>query len=148
MRLLRWTALATLLLLLGAGASVAKDPADACAAAKEKAAAKKASAKLACWAKAARNGTADPDCLQKAETKFTAAFAKAEAKGGCATSGDASTVETMVDDFVAQVVGAESGSTTTTTMSCTGQVCFGVCFCAGSVCVGYDPGLGIPGICT
>ncbi len=76
-----------------------------CAAAKLKAARTKAGAKIGCWAKAFRKGEAvDPACLGKADDKFLAAFAKAEAKGGCATSDDAAAVEAIVDGLVGGVV--------------------------------------------
>lgn len=73
-----------------------------CAAAKLKAAGKKVSSKLKCQAKAAGSGaTVDPACLTKAESKFTQAFLKAEAKGGCTTVGDGAAVEALVDSLVA-----------------------------------------------
>jgi hypothetical protein len=56
------------------------DPADAqakCAAAKVKAAGKKAGAKAKCHSKAVGKGDpVDPDCLLKAETKFSSSFAR------------------------------------------------------------------------
>jgi hypothetical protein len=78
-----------------------------CASAKRKAAGKKAAGKLGCHAKAVAKGAAvDPACLAKAEAKFVAAFAKAEARGGCATSGDAAAIEALVDALVTDVVAA------------------------------------------
>src|SRR5581483_2842908 len=65
----------------------------ACDAAKQKAAGKKVAAKMACWANAARKGVAvDAACLARAEAKFAAAFAKAEAHGACAAVGNAAPV--------------------------------------------------------
>lgn len=82
-------------------------PAQRCASAKLKAGSKKAAAKIKCHDKAILTGGAvDPACLGRAEEKFTAAFAKAELKGGCATTGDASAVEALIDGFVDDVVAA------------------------------------------
>src|SRR5436189_1453975 len=75
-------------------------PAGKCAIAKNKAAVKKVAAKGKCWQKAFALGAPTPDstCLSDAETKFSAAIAKAEAKGGCTTvPGDASAIESAVD---------------------------------------------------
>jgi cysteine-rich repeat protein len=83
------------------GPAVAQDK---CAGSKLTATGKKCSAKLKCVAKAAGKGVAvDGACLGKAETKFASSFAKAEAKGGCNTIGDAAGIETKVDAHVADV---------------------------------------------
>ncbi len=82
-------------------ARVAVTKAEKCAETKQKSAAKKLSAKLRCYANAAKKGTGvDPACLAKAETTFTQAFAKAEAAGGCVNTDDAARIETGVDTFV------------------------------------------------
>jgi hypothetical protein len=98
-------------------------PAEQCAAAKQKAAGKKTAAKIACYAAATSKGVVvDQDCLTKADMKFMAAFTKAETKGGCVTSGDAASVEAMVNDCVQGIVNAEPvASTTTTTIPCLGR---------------------------
>ena len=71
---------------------------NACLKGKLGAAGKKAAAKLQCSATAAAKGrTADPVCLLKAETNFTKAFTKLDAKGGCVTTGDAAAVEATID---------------------------------------------------
>jgi hypothetical protein len=102
--------LAALVVSLAVAASVAlagPTPAQKCTAAKLKATGKKASAKLKCHEKAVLKGLAvDPACLAKAEEKFTDAFAKAEAKGGCLTNGDAASIEALVDTFVDDTVDA------------------------------------------
>jgi len=91
-----------------------------CAASKLDATGKKASGKLNCQAKAAGKGlAADQACLVKAESKFTATFAKAEVKGGCATVDDADAVELTVEAFVDGVVGSLVPTTTTTTTTTT-----------------------------
>lgn len=52
-----------------------------------------------------RNTAVDGECLTKAEEKFEAAFQKADGKDdNCTTSGDSSTVEDMVDAFLAALV--------------------------------------------
>ena len=101
-------ALALLLAVAGlTPALAAPTPAQRCAAAKLKAAAKKATGKIRCHEKAILKGLGvDALCLQKAESKFATAFAKAELKGGCATVGDAAAIELLVDDFVEQAVDA------------------------------------------
>ena len=89
-----------------------------CAVAKLKAAAKKSGAKLACYEKAIlKNAAVDPACLAKAEGAFTAAFAKAESKGGCFTTGDTTSVEAQVDACVTGLVTVLPPGTTTTTTS-------------------------------
>ncbi len=87
------------------GTALAKNP---CLKAKLTAAAKKAASKIACSATAASKGrTADPICLAKAEATFAKNFPKKEAKGGCVTTGDVASVETIVDSqCVAPLVGA------------------------------------------
>jgi hypothetical protein len=91
-------------------------PAEKCAAAKLNAASKKIAAKLRCYQKAvAANGRLHPNCLVAADAIFAAAFARAEARGGCATTGDATAVEMEVDAEVASLVSALAPVTITTT---------------------------------
>src|SRR5262249_12347296 len=59
------------------------------------------------------------DCISKAEAAFMKAFAKAEQKGGCATIGDVGALDTLVDDFVAQVAAQLAGTTSTTVTTTT-----------------------------
>jgi hypothetical protein len=85
------------------------DPVLKCLSAKQKAAGKKASGKLGCYAKAAAKATAvDSGCLTKVEDKFSAAFTKADAKGAC--PGTASAVEASVDQCVNDVVALVPGA--------------------------------------
>lgn len=85
----------------------AADPAANCAAAKQKAAAKKLNDKVKCHGKAIKKGLdVDPACLAKAESKFDVSFAKAEGKGGCVTEGDAASIELLIDDTLAQLLAA------------------------------------------
>jgi hypothetical protein len=99
---------ATLVVLVASAGLIhaGSTPAQKCAVAKNKAAVKKIGAKAKCWQKAIATGasTADPTCLTAAETKFDAAIAKAEAKGGCANVGDASNIEGAADACVADII--------------------------------------------
>ena len=116
-RTMRWTMIAIAGVVLHAAASqAAGDPAAACASAKQKAAGKRADGKLKCHAKATKaNAVVDQECLDKVEEKFSNAIAKAEAKGGCATTNDAGSLGAIVDGCVDSVVTATPATTTTTT---------------------------------
>jgi hypothetical protein len=82
-------------------------PARKCAAAKLKAAGLTASGLLGCHASAAKRGSAvDRACESKALGQLTSAFTRAEAKGGCASTGDAGDVTATVDAFVGDVASA------------------------------------------
>jgi hypothetical protein len=122
-------------------------PGEKCAVAKLRATSKKAAAKVVCYEKAVLNGQAvDLTCLMKAEAAFALAFQKAEARGGCATTGDASTIEAKVDRFVKDAVmelpptpRTTTSSTTTTTTTTSTTTTTGVCIdifgkIAGSTC--------------
>ena len=86
-----------------AGATYAQNK---CAGAKEKAAGKKAACLLALESKQAKSGDPiDPEKSQKCIDKYTSAFAKAEGKGECLTTGDVDDVEDMIDAFIADVDG-------------------------------------------
>jgi hypothetical protein len=77
-------------------------PGGKCAATKIKAAGKKQCCLLGLEAKQASTGDPiDPAKAQKCRDKFAQAFAKADAKGGCDTTGDAQDIEDKVDAFVA-----------------------------------------------
>jgi hypothetical protein len=122
------------LLLLARGVPAAT-PADTCAAAKLTAASKKTVSKLACYGKAIKKGIpVDSACLTKAEQKFTTAFAKAEAKGSCRTTGDAAQVEAQVDAMVATLVSDEPGA-----CGAVGDPCGSAPCCPGLVCQPPDP---------
>jgi hypothetical protein len=137
-----------------------------CEAARLKAAGKKASAKLTCYAKAAIKGTpvdsAPNGCLDRATAKFTAAFNKIT---GCTGDNAVQTIESLIDSkCVDQVVSVDgtgrvtaicpgpttTTTTTTTTTSTTTPMCDvctegpaldpGCSACAAAVCVpGQDP---------
>lgn len=117
---------------------------------------RKTAAELRCHETALLRGRpVDDGCLAFASAHFTAAFAHAERKGGCATTGDTGAVEAEVDAYVATLVGAlpastststttttpTTTSTTTTTVPCadTDPVCNGSC-ATGTYT--YDAGVG------
>ncbi len=102
-------------LAFGTGPAQAATPVQKCAVAKSKAASKKLTAKMKCWQKAFATGavSADAACLTAAETKFSDAISKAEAKGGCASIGDEAAIEGAVDTCVSNLVAltpAEQGA--------------------------------------
>ena len=117
-------------ILVLARVAAASTPADTCAAAKLTAASKKAVAKLACWGKAVKMSVpVDDACLAKADQRFTAAFAAAEAKGGCRTTGDVAAVEAHVDAIVMGLLVDEPGDCVAAGDSCGSTPC-----CVGLVC--------------
>ena len=101
-----------------------------CAASKQKATGKKAAVALSCYAKAVKKAhSVDPACLGKAAAKFTSAFRKAEAAGGCAMVGDASRQGSAVDAFVAGAVATEPSSTCLVPLGRCGSTCGGSGLC-------------------
>src|SRR5712692_1965773 len=75
-----------------------------CVSLKTMAAGTEAAAQLKCQAKATSAGAGvSPHCVAKADVKLRGAFGRAERGGGCDTTGDATTVATLVDTFVAAV---------------------------------------------
>jgi hypothetical protein len=136
-RMIQWSMVVlTAVFFQATSVRAAGDPGAICASAKQKAAGKKAADKLKCHSKGtAHNAPADPDCLTKAEMKFEMAFAMAEAKGGCAVTGDAAAIEAQVDNFVSTVVASTPiSTTTTTTLPCNngaGAIVAGVCWFLG-----------------
>ena len=93
----RWVLLAVLL-ALPARATVS--PALRCQSTKLQAASTRTQGLLACRASATQAGTAvDPTCVARVAERFTAAFAAAEARGGCLTVGDGPSIASRVDAF-------------------------------------------------
>jgi hypothetical protein len=87
----------------------AADPEANCTTAKQKAAAKKLSAMVNCHNKAIKKlEPVDAECLAKAQRKVEDSFAKAEAKGGCLTTGDVSSISALVDSWLAELLAAAS----------------------------------------
>jgi hypothetical protein len=96
--------LGTLLLVGGllarspAGANTS--PAEQCAAAERTLAGKLLKALTACDATAVAKGVAvDATCVAKAQTAFATAWGKVEARGGCATTSDATSIANAVEAF-------------------------------------------------
>ena len=103
----------TTLILIGTAALVAiaaGTPAERCASTKIKAAGTTASCLLGLDARAARGMSIDPGTVQRCKDKLgdpvRGAFAHAETRGGCLTSGDAPAIESKVDAFVDDVYAA------------------------------------------
>jgi len=91
-----------LLVLVSVGGGVVEaQTGPSCAAAKKKIAGKKDQKLLTCDSAAVVKGVSpDPDCQLKARNTFSAAWDKAEAKGGCFTTNDKNTIEGKVDAHV------------------------------------------------
>ena len=84
--------------------------AEKCAVAKLNAANKKVAATLRCYEKAfVRGKRVSSACLLAADDHFLVAFAKAELKGGCATTGDQVELEARVDEFVVGLLDTLAG---------------------------------------
>jgi hypothetical protein len=95
----RTVAIVLLAACLAVPAASATDPAVRCSASKLKAAARKASGKLKCYANATLHGLAvDQPCLDKVTAKFNSTWQRIEAAGGCrVTVDDQHDVEGKVD---------------------------------------------------
>jgi hypothetical protein len=107
---------ASLLFVLAPRPSLAQGK---CAGSKLKAACKKASCKAQLEATEAQMGAApDPAKVAKCEATFSKSFAKSDAKGGCQTTGDAATVEAMVDAYVGDLASELDVSTGTNPNKC------------------------------
>ena len=84
--------------------------AEKCAVAKLNAANKKVAATLRCYEKAfVRGKHVSSACLLAADDHFLVAFAKAELKGGCATTGDQVELKDRVDMFVTGLLDTLTG---------------------------------------
>ena len=121
---LRWVTIALLLPVLVAVPAVraATNPLAICSAAKRKAVGKAAFDRMKCEASAAIRGTVDPQCIEHAEDRLRAGFAKAERKAptySCPAMGHADVLDEQVDAFVAAAALAASGVTMTTTTTTT-----------------------------
>ena len=142
----RVVSVATATLLLASGiASARVAPSQKCSVAKSQAAAKKIAAKLKCYDNATKKGLpVDPACLQKAETKFNDAIAKAEKKGGCLVTGDGATIESAVDSCIESVVGLTGicGTTCDDDNACTTDTCDPVSGCQHAPLTGPTCGTG------
>ena len=91
------------LLLVAENAPASGAAREPCVWLKTMAAGTEAAAKLRCQAKATSAGAGvSAHCVARAEVKLRAAFGRAERRGGCGTTGDATTVATLVDTFVSR----------------------------------------------
>jgi hypothetical protein len=130
-----------LVLLFGASIAIAAGTPAKCAVAKQKAIGKKISARLKCYSTAVQKTLpVDAECLTKANTKFSDAFAKAEAAGGCLTGGDAAVQELAADVAVARIAGSEASTPVPPTFGVPcGTTCGGpgvsAFLCAGNIAV-------------
>jgi hypothetical protein len=89
---------------------VAASPAEMCAAKKYKATGRKLDGKAKCRQRALlKLFFPTNECLARVEEKFTAAFARAEANGGCDVANNASLMEQWVDDCMARFTAAITG---------------------------------------
>src|SRR6185503_17124123 len=90
--------MATAMLALAGGDASAANPAQRCAALKRKAAGLAAKGFAVCDAKAVLRGVSvDLVCTARVRTAFARLWARAERKGGCATSGDQTVVGDRID---------------------------------------------------
>jgi len=72
--------------------------------------------RLACWARAFRDGVpVESQCFDGTASKLVVGFRAAEAKPGCATAGDASTVEDALNGFLDSIASLVMPPPTTTT---------------------------------
>jgi hypothetical protein len=133
----RVLALAIATIVLCAIPGDASDPGGRCASAKLKATARKTSTKLKCFATAyARELPIDQACLSKAEVKFSAAWQRIEAAGGCRTTQDEHETEIQVDALVS-ILGVKLAPCGSVGGTCGGICPFGLnCFEIGVGCFG------------
>ena len=105
-------------------------------------AAEGAKAKAACYAKAAGSGAlVGATCLANAEQMLALKWAKATAKGDCATTADAATAQAIVDAFLAGLVDALEVSHCCNTASS----CYAGPVIDASTCLELNGTLGPPG---
>jgi hypothetical protein len=113
-------------------------PAARCAAAKTFAAAKAARVRLACVAKATVAGTdEDAGCHGRADGRLTDAVSRAEARGGCLTTGDGPILAVAVDACVSTLRGMlrpqlQASTCTGGTLKTTGATILGKARCQRS----------------
>jgi hypothetical protein len=160
-----------MLALVGRSADAGSSLPETCAAAKQRAAAKRVGSTMKCVAQATAHGTSiDPTCVNKADSKFSDSIAKIESNGGCVVTGDAAVIAGACDSFVNSIAAltpvkpttsttATTTSTTSTTIpACTPATCGGAtapecdgtcpagmaCVLSGGHCLGD---LGNPCVC-
>ncbi len=129
--------------IAGAAVVATADAADIgarCSGAKLKAAAKKSGGKLKCYAAASARGVdVDQACLDKAETKFSAAWHRIEATGTCRTTADENQIEAQIDVLVTSLARQLAPCGDGIGGVCGGSCPFGLsCFEIGTGCFGED----------
>ena len=106
----------------GIGTALAVGTPNRCQSAKIAAAGTKAKCLLGLQAKAAKGVPLDPARVQACKDKLGTAVTTAEARGGCATTGDAAAIESDVDAFVDGIVAAEPSIATCAIAACPAPV--------------------------
>ena len=125
-------AIPVLVVILAPACPAAGTPEQICDAAKVKAAANKVKAKLTCHSKALAKGVQTTiECLDKAEEKFLAAYAKADAKGPC-EGRTATQMEFIADQCMSNVLIAVQCRNAGSACTAAAQCCFQQC--VGNVC--------------
>ena len=85
--------------------AAARTPAQRCAIAKLVATKRYIASTFDCQALAALGGTpVDPTCIAEAAARLDTVFARAENRPGCATTGDAATIRSVVDHYVGTIL--------------------------------------------
>src|SRR6185369_1559173 len=125
------SAVALTMVLAGGASAAPVDPAVACGFAKMHAALKASSALNVCFRHALTTGSdPNPACVDAAHATLRTTFAKLDAKGGCNVTGDALSVEPLVDRFSEELAQQLNG-----TCLPTGSACGNITpCCAGLVC--------------
>lgn len=112
---------------LAAGSPVAK-----CVNTEQKAAGKAVDGKLKCHGAQFKNGAVDAACLDAKDDKLVDSFLGAEAKGGCAVTGNSSVTAVSIDTAVEGLVDALPGQTSCDVTSC--DACYGCVAGSGGWC--------------
>lgn len=106
---------------------------EACVVSKLRAVGTALKAEIKCYGKQSGDGGApDPACLERAERSLSSAFARAELRGDCATTGDTTAVGSTVDACLTNILDDLPPPATTTTPVTTTTSTTGVSGCGGS----------------
>lgn len=129
-------AIAALGALLVAGpAAAAQPPARRCGFAKMRAALVESSALNACFRRAILAGTDPaPACVAAAQAKLQATFDRLDAGGGCSATGDAPSIDRLVDRFSIELAQALNGGQCVAS----GDPCADLTPCCSGVCMVVD----------
>ena len=125
------SAVALTIVLAGGANAAPLDPALACGFAKMHAALKASSALNVCFRHAITTGSdPNPTCVDAAHATLRTTFAKLDAKSGCSATGDAQSVELLVDRFSEELAEELNGTCVPAGSAC-GDI---TPCCAGLVC--------------